>query len=244
MIRFFKKILITFWKIWFLFWFFALIIILGPIAALGLISEKTYWIFFFTAKIWAKTLLFLGGFFPKKQGNIPSPKSSQILVSNHASPLDILLIFVLAKRPLVFIGKSSLRKIPLFGFFYKRVAILVDRSDKNSRANAFKEAKKRLEKGLDICIFPEGGIPDDKRIVLDTFKNGAFRLSIALQIPIVPIAFLDCKKKLSYTFFSGAPGVLRSVIHTPIKPESEQGNQQVTYLKKRCHQILHEKLTQ
>jgi 1-acyl-sn-glycerol-3-phosphate acyltransferase len=38
---------------------------------------------------------------------------------------------------------------------------------------------------LSICIFPEGGVPDDESILLDTFKDGAFRLAIEHQIPIV-----------------------------------------------------------
>ena len=48
------------------------------------------------------------------------------------------------------------------------------------------EAQKRLNRGLSVCIFPEGGVPYDESIVLDTFKDGAFRLAIEHQIPIVP----------------------------------------------------------
>jgi 1-acyl-sn-glycerol-3-phosphate acyltransferase len=43
-------------------------------------------------------------------------------------------------------------------------------------------AKKRINQGLSICIFPEGGVPDDESILLDTFKDGAFRLAIEHQI--------------------------------------------------------------
>ena len=45
-----------------------------------------------------------------------------------------------------------------------------------------------------ICIFPEGGVPDDESVVLDSFKDGAFRLAIDHQLPIVPITFGDNKK--------------------------------------------------
>ena len=171
---------------------------------------------------------------------MPALRGSKILISNHTSPLDIFLMFVLAKKPLVFIGKSSLAKIPIFGFFFKRTSILVDRADSNSRLQAFKQAKDRLEQGLDVCIFPEGGIPEDKTIILGTFKSGAFRLSVDFQIPIVPIAFLDCKKRLSYTFFSGSPGILNCRIHPAIKPQGCPFN----HLKKISHQILYENLTQ
>ncbi|MFK8059346.1 MAG: 1-acyl-sn-glycerol-3-phosphate acyltransferase, partial [Polaribacter sp.] len=44
-------------------------------------------------------------------------------------------------------------------------------------------------------------------------KDGAFRLAINHQIPIVPITFADNKKRFSYTFFSGSPGRMRAKIH-------------------------------
>jgi 1-acyl-sn-glycerol-3-phosphate acyltransferase len=71
-----------------------------------------------------------------------------------------------------------------------------------------------LSNGLDVCIFPEGLVPDDESIVLSEFKNGAFRLAIEHQIPVVPITFYDCKKRFSYTFFSGKPGKLRVKVHS------------------------------
>ena len=50
-----------------------------------------------------------------------------MLVANHTSMLDIMLMLKVSKNPFVFIGKKELAKIPLFGFFYKRVCIMVDR---------------------------------------------------------------------------------------------------------------------
>jgi 1-acyl-sn-glycerol-3-phosphate acyltransferase len=85
----------------------------------------------------------------------------------------------------------------------------VDRTNSKSKHSVFESAQKRINQGLSICIFPEGKVPDDESIVLDEFKNGAFRLAIDHQLTIVPIAFLDNKKCFSYTFFSGRPGLLR-----------------------------------
>ena len=77
---------------------------------------------------------------------------------------------------------------------------MVDRSSSKSRFKVFELAQKRLHQGLSICIFPEGGVPDDESIVLDEFKDGAFRLAIDHQIPIVPIVYADNKERFSYTF--------------------------------------------
>ena len=89
-------------------------------------------------------------------------------------------------------------------------------------ADSYYEAQKRLQNGLSICIFPEGLVPIDESVVLSEFKNGAFRLAIEHQIPIVPMSFYDCKKKFSYTFLSGGPGKLRTTIHPFIHTEGKK----------------------
>ena len=106
--------------------------------------------------------------------------------------------------------------LTMFGFIYKRTCILVDRNDPKSRRNVYESAQQKIKQGYSICIFPEGGVPLDESIVLDSFKNGAFRLAIEHHIPIVPMTFHDNKKRFSYTFFSGGPGKIRATIHAPI----------------------------
>jgi 1-acyl-sn-glycerol-3-phosphate acyltransferase len=127
--------------------------------------------------------------------------------------IDIMLMIYVSKTPFVFVGKRELAKLPVFGWIYKRSCILVDRGNAKSRKAAFLEAQRRLQNGVSICIFPEGGVPDDIHKKLDTFKDGAFRLAIEHQIPIVPISFPDNKTHFRYGFDSGYPGVLRAVVH-------------------------------
>lgn len=93
---------------------------------------------------------------------------------------------------------------------------MVDRADMQSRTEVFQRAQRRLDQGLSICIFPEGGVPDDTTTVLDNFKDGAFRLAIMYQIPVVPIVFHDNKNRLPYTFFKGSPGKMRVMMLPPI----------------------------
>jgi 1-acyl-sn-glycerol-3-phosphate acyltransferase len=136
-----------------------------------------------------------------------------MFVANHTSMTDIMLMLSVIKNPFVFVGKTELTKIPLFGFFYKRTCILVDRSSSKSRMEVFERAQKRINQGLSICIFPEGGVPDNESVLLDDFKDGAFRLAVEHKLTIVPITFADNKKRFSYTFFSGSPGIMRVKIH-------------------------------
>ena len=181
---------------------------------LFLLKEKWYPYFFVLARIWAKMALFGTGFYYKidREQKFEANKS-YMLIANHTSMTDIMLMLAVSDQPFVFVGKIELAKIPLFGFFYKRSCILVDRSNSRSRMEVFELAQKRLKQGLSICIFPEGGVPSDESIVLADFKDGAFRLAIEHQIPIVPITFPDNKKRMSYTFFSGSIGVMRAKVH-------------------------------
>ena len=150
-------------------------------------------------------------------------------------------MLVITKNPFVFIGKSELAKIPIFGFFYKKTNILVDRSNPKSRKEAFQEADRRLKNGVSICIFPEGMVPSED-IILTEFKSGAFRLAIEHKVPIVPITFYDCKKRFSYTFFSGSPGKLRVKIHKFIETK-DLDIKDHKKLKEIVYRILYNSLT-
>jgi 1-acyl-sn-glycerol-3-phosphate acyltransferase len=211
-----KGLKVVFWVLWRV-WFYILmaipILIMLPFLLVSIASEKGYPYFFKMARIWAKFILFGMGFYYKVEREEKLVRNkSYMIVANHTSMTDIMLMLALVKNPFVFVGKKELSKIPLFGFFYKRTCILVDRSSSKSKNEVFKRAQNRLNQGLSICIFPEGGVPDDESILLDEFKDGAFRLAIEHQIPIVPIVFADNKERFSYTFFSGSPGKMRAKV--------------------------------
>ncbi len=191
-----------------------------PVLLISILKEEWYPMFFKLAQVWAGFILIGMGFrWSIEREQIPEKRKSYMFVANHTSMADIMLMLVSLKNPFVFVGKAELAKIPLFGFFYKRTCILVDRSSEKSRKAVFLRAQKRLKQGVSICIFPEGGVPDDESVILDEFKDGAFRLAINHNIPIVPLTFADNKKRFSYTFFSGSPGRMRVKIHRFIPTE-------------------------
>ncbi len=214
----FKYIFWIFYRIWFYILVALPIIILFPLLFVSLLKESWYPFFFKLARFWAKCILIGMGLPWKVTYNEPLEKGkSYMFIANHVSMIDIMLILVAVKQnPFVFVGKKELVKIPIFGFFYKRSSILVDRSNADSRKGVYLRAQKRLDSGLSICIFPEGGVPDES-VILDDFKDGAFRLAINHKIPIVPMSFYDNKKRFSWTFFSGGPGLLRVRVHNFIE---------------------------
>jgi 1-acyl-sn-glycerol-3-phosphate acyltransferase len=212
-----KIIKIIFWtlyRIWFYILIALPILIMFPFLVASILKEKWYPYFFMMARIWARFILFGMGFrYTIEQDQAILQNKSYMFTANHTSMADIMLMLAVVKNPFVFVGKHELKNIPLFGFFYKRTCILVDRNNPTSRRAVFESAQKRLNQGLSICIFPEGGVPDES-VILDDFKDGAFRLAIDHQIPVVPMTFGDNKERLSYTFFSGSPGLMRVKIHS------------------------------
>jgi 1-acyl-sn-glycerol-3-phosphate acyltransferase len=240
-----RAVKIIFWCVWRV-WFYVLmaipILVMFPFLVASILTESGYPYFFKMARIWAKVILFGMGFYYKidKEHEFESNKS-YMFIANHTSMVDIMLMLVTIRKPFVFVGKQELARIPLFGFFYKRTCILVDRDSSKSRGKVFERAQQRINQGLSICIFPEGKVPDDESIVLDEFKNGAFRLAIDHNLAIVPIVFFDNKKKYSYTIFSGKPGILRvkilSFIDTNNKTKTD-----LNEIRDRSWNLIHQEL--
>ena len=227
-----KKIFWTIWRIWFYIVMLVLILIMFPFLFASILTESGYPYFFKLSRIWAKGTLFFMGFYYKIEKSEKLDKNkSYMFVANHSSITDIMLMLAAVNNPFVFVGKVSLSKIPLFGFFYKRTSIMVDRNSSKSKMEVFDQAQKRINRGLSICIFPEGGVPQDESVLLDSFKDGAFRLAVEHQLPIVPLVFPDNKKRLSYTFYSGSPGLMRVKILPAILTNNSASSENRSYIR-------------
>ncbi len=205
-------------------WFYVLvaipIIVFFPILVALTLSERTYPQFFWLARnIWANLILYGMGCFPniRYEEKLIRGKS-YVLIANHTSMLDIMLMLKVSRNPFVFVGKKELVNIPIFGFFYKRVCILVDRDNSKSRMGVYRRAQRRLDQGLSICIFPEGGVPPED-VILDQFKDGAFKLGISHKIPIVPMIFFDTKKRFPFSLNKGGPGRLKVTVYPFVRTE-------------------------
>jgi 1-acyl-sn-glycerol-3-phosphate acyltransferase len=185
------------------------VVILSPFLLLFSFKEEHYHIFWKVARILSKILVYGMGFrldFESDE-NI-QPDKSYMFCPNHASIMDPFVLIALSKNPIVFVGKKELAKIPVFGFFYKRVVIMVDRSNPKSRKRVYEMAKKRLHDGVSMAIFPEGLVPTED-VILAPFKKGAFSLAIEFDIPIVPQVYYDCKRLFSWDVLKGGIGVFR-----------------------------------
>lgn len=242
--KIFKYLFWLLYRIWFYFLMGLPIIVLFPVLLVSISREKWYPYFFKIAQGWAWFTLVGMGFRVKRfREERLNRSSSYMLIANHTSMADIMLMLISVNQPFVFVGKYELSKIPIFGFFYKRTCILVDRNSSKSRHRVFEMAHARLQRGLSICIFPEGGVPPTS-IKLDEFKDGAFRLAVEHQIPIVPLVFPDNVKRFSYDFFSGSPGLMRSYRLDTVATAGLDSTDKtsIRQLKEHCRNLIYHEL--
>jgi len=137
--------------------------------------------------IWARYMFFFM-FLPVKleyRSKI-SRRNRYIFCANHFSYLDIPACGLIP-HPFIFIGKSSVAKIPLFGYIYRKVHITVNRDSLKSKYNTMVRALEAIDSGKSVFLFPEGGIKSENPPRMAPFKEGAFRVAIEKQIPIVPV---------------------------------------------------------
>ena len=130
-----------------------------------------------------------------------------ILVCNHVSFIDPVLLMAASPRPIRFIMDYEIFKLPLLGWFFrlgKAIPIAPQKVDAQVYEQAFARAKQVLDDGELLCIFPEGGISRDG--TLAEFKGGVMRLLATNPVPVVPLAL----QNLWGSFFSRAGGAAMS----------------------------------
>ncbi len=166
-----------------------------------------------------------------------------ILVANHTSYLDIPMMFFINPGYGSFVGKSSLRKIPLFGYMYSKLYIMVNRRDPKSRNQVFELGERSLKEGKNLIIFPEGTIPNKGLPKMLPFKDGAFKIAIETNTPIVPVSILNNWKIMD----DSRPMRIKkhnfaAVVHKPVET-TNLGEKDVSTLRKNVYDIINESLT-
>lgn len=124
-----------------------------------------------------------------------APGKSYIVTCNHNSLLDIPLSSPYIPGANKTIAKKSFARVPLFGWFYRKGSVLVDRKDERSRRKSFDDMKNVLRMGIHMCIYPEG-TRNRTSEPLKKFYDGAFRLSKDTGCAIIPTLIFNTRKAL------------------------------------------------
>lgn len=140
---------------------------------------------------------------------------ANILISNHASLLDIPAIVAAVPLPVRFIAKKSLIWFPIFGWFMHFAGhVLIDRDSAVSAVKSLKKAARIMKQGISVVVFPEGTRTPDGDV--KEFKRGAFLLALQARAPIVPISISGTYEMLPRTGCCFRPGTIDLKIGSPI----------------------------
>ena len=201
-------VIIVFSLLFLIFFILFLIPILFPkkFKLVGMINRWwAYVLFTLTAMPWSVEVL----------GKL-NPKRSYIFCPNHFSYADIP-VMGLNPHNSIFVGKNDMEHIPLFGFMYRKLHITVNRQDLKSRSGTFKKSLKAIDKGKSLVIYPEGGIVTLGEPAMGPFKDGAFRIAIEKQIPVVPVTLPNNWIILPPEEFLIRLKPIKIIIHEPIE---------------------------
>lgn len=209
----------TLWKALFAVNFSIGLIVLYPLFYILLSQKEWFPAAFRLKRFWARWILLIPGLFVTIKRATPAGQLPvrAVYCANHASYLDIIINYLVVPHYFVSMGKQEIGKAPLFRIFFREMNILVNRRSRMGSHRAFIRAGHELEKGHSMFLFPEGGISSSGKLL--NFKNGAFRLAIEKQVPVVPITYLNNWKLLQNGgFFKsyGRPGISRVIVHEPI----------------------------
>lgn len=233
------RILTFFYTLWVVFWFVFLFMLLFPFFWLFL--QKPAWKpkAHSLNRWWSKIFFSIVGIPIKVQYEFePDVNKTYVFCANHFSYVDIAVMGIIIKNYFAFVGKASIKRVPLFGYMFAKLHIPVDRDDKNSKFTSMKRSLQALKSGRSIMIFPEGGIWSENLPKMSLpLKNGGFAMAIKQQIPIVPISLLNNYKIIREDEFAVYPQTIRAIVHQPIETVG-MTNDNIEELKMKFYEVV------
>jgi len=217
-----KEIAGRIWAVWGILSFVItfLIVFLPSMITYLLPDPKGTAIFIRIARAWMNAWLTLVGCPIIITGREHFEKGNNyIVVFNHNSLLDIPLSCPYVPGANKTIAKKSFAGIPLFGWYYRKGSVLVDRKSESSRRQSFEEMKAVLHKGMHMCIYPEG-TRNRSTEPLKKFYDGAFKLATETKKSIIPVLIFNTSKALPvHKSFYFLPKKLKMHFLPAVSPE-------------------------
>lgn len=156
-----------------------------------------------TVYYWANRVLKVSGVKLQVEGLENVPKEACCFVANHQGNFDILAILAAINKPMGFIAKKELKKVPIVSRWMENIrCVFIDRDDVRESLKAINEGAENLKNGYSMGIFPEGTRSKGKNV--GEFKKGSLKMATKANVPIVPVTIDG-----SYKIFEDNNGWLR-----------------------------------
>ena len=215
-----KKLLILIYQVYkwiFLYPFFIINSVFFGILAVFLsllINQKTG--SYLGGVTWARLNCLLTPVFIKVSGRKHiDPHQSYIIVANHQSAYDIIVLYARLGIDFKWVMKKEVRKIPGVGFGSQAVGhIFIDRSSTKAAIDTINAAKSNIRNGTSVVIFPEG--TRSRTTEMLPFKKGAFWFAFDLNLPILPVTIKGTREIMPSGTLHLLPGRAEMIIHQPI----------------------------
>ena len=195
-----------------------------------------------TNALWSRTISFCCGLRldVENRGKLHAG-GPVILLSNHPSMVDTLVVYNLAPFHIVFMSKPELFRIPFFGWAMKAAGYIAVSEKKEEALGSLFAAAREIKNGKSINIFPEG--ERSPAGGLHPLKIGAFILAKKAGVVLQPVTIWGSEKIIPYEpdklMQRLYPGRVRVIVHDPIFPE-EYANMPVRQLAEKIGAILEE----
>ncbi len=147
-------------------------------------------------------------------------ESCDLVLMNHQSLLDIIVIEYIHSRDLAWVAKKEIADLFFFGHIIKAPRMIsVDRENKAGIIHLLKEVKDRLDKKRPIALFPEGTRGDGKS--MRSFKPGAKMIANKYNLKVQPIILFNTRNIVDSKKLRATPGIVKVVFLEPVQANKD-----------------------
>lgn len=167
-------------------------------------------------KLWMKVQIKLLGIKIQTEGTID--ESCNLVLMNHQSLLDIIVMEYIHNRDLAWVAKKEIADLFFFGHIIKAPRMIsIDRENKAGIMHLFKEVKDRLDKGRPIAMFPEGTRSDGTKML--KFKAGAKMVGNKFKLKVQPVVMLNTRNIVDSKKLTATPGTVKIIYLDPVQAD-------------------------
>jgi 1-acyl-sn-glycerol-3-phosphate acyltransferase len=193
----------------------ALFLVVAIVALLGMLLIPTLRLRRATARIAARSIFFLAGMPLRVRGLEHMPAGQCVVVANHASYLDGVVMCAALPPRFGFVIKREMNDVPVAGLLLRRIGSeFVDRFNRHKGGTDARRVLRTAASGHSLVFFPEGTFRPE--VGLGKFHTGAFAIAARAACPVVPAVILGTRRNMPATRVLPRPGAIEVRYGAPI----------------------------